>query len=199
MSDKIVPSEETQPPVRRVNLTTQQWVDAYTVHLESVAEATASARLRSIVVDACREARSRAISTGDAEDYRILAEQTRVLERSGVGRFDLQSYMMTKEYWKTVAHHLVSLGFNLDVDIDIEQVGVDRWRISQQGLDAHWECATPVMQVLCAFVSFVEHFSRFESPVAYVRRVLESQGITKETWPMHAARLAIRNPWEGEP
>lgn len=198
MTTSIPADFSEQAPSLRVRLTTQQWVDAYTVHLESIAQAVADARLRATLVDACQEARARAQMTGDPEDHRIFMEQVHVLTRSGVGRFDAERYAETKARWRTVSHHLLSLGFDLYEDIDIERLSTDRWRISQASTRAQWECSTEEMQVLCAFVSFVQHFSQFETPVAYVRRTLERQGITKETWPFHAHRLMIRNPWEGE-
>lgn len=185
-------------PLFRPNLTTQQWVDAYTVYLDSIAEAVDNPRLIHLLQDACKELDDRAQASQNFMDYQLAQEQRRIFEISGLGKFSNEAYTQTLQAWRNVAHALLLHGYDLAEDIEFEQLSPFRWKIHQKAHGDHlqWECSDFEATVLFAFLSFVFSLSCTESPISYVRRTLQKQGITKENWSLHAHRLMIRNPWE---
>jgi hypothetical protein len=178
-------------------ITTQQWIDAYTAHLEGVAEATSSTHLKKEMTKALDHAVADARQSGKEEDHIIVAQQRDVLARSGLGHFDREAFALIRQLWKECATALKTTGFILAEPIDVEQ-NPSEWVFTQ--FKAKIRCPLQMAQVMMAFLTFVNKRSEEsrESPLDYTKRMLAEQGITKDNWHLHAHNTALTDPWADE-
>jgi hypothetical protein len=196
-------------PLKAVRqLTMREWVDAYTVHMETVAAGFSNSRLTAEVKDAEKQV---------ASDLKLAEEGARGLFRSDEARkaadeaeqtafknlenqqhihrqmrgFDFDAYKVIRGIWRIVGPILVSTGWDMAQDIDghRRKDGI-RFTQGKDKLDLPYDQA----QVLLSFMQWVGNNSMTD-PVAYTKRVLGSQGITAENFDEKCGGLGISNPW----
>jgi hypothetical protein len=186
------------PNIAAEQITTAQWIDAYTAHLEGVAEATSSTALRKEMVKALDTATNNARADSSEENVTILQQQQDAMNRSRVGLFNREAFALVMQLWKQVAQAIKSAGFILSEDIDVEMLPSGEYAFSQ--FKNRVRCPNEMGQVFLAFVKFCAARSEEsrESPNDYVKRVLAGQGITKDNWHIYADKTAIADPWADE-
>lgn len=181
------------------DVTTSQWIEAYTAHLEMVAEAAASPLLKRELTKAAEHARADARADGTEDNIRIMQQQEHVLATSGVGRINMEALNLVRQLWREVAGAVKTAGFCLSLDIQCEQKPSGEWSFEQAG--SRLRMPDQMGQVFLAFVKFVSTRSEEsqESPNEYVKRILAQQGVTKENWHQHVGRFTgLRDPWADE-
>ena len=180
------------------DISTGQWIDAYTAHLEGVAEAVSSSELRREMVKAIDHAQADVRKADTEENNIILDQQKNALFRSGLGKFDREAFNLIRQLWKKCAEAIKSTGLLLSEQIDVEQKPSGDVTFSQA--KAKITCPLQMAEVMMAFIKFCAKRSEEsrESPLEYTKRLLADQGITKENWFAYAANTAISDPWADE-
>jgi hypothetical protein len=180
------------------DISTGQWIDAYTAHLEGVAEAVSSSELRREMVKAIDHAQADVRKADTEENNIILDQQKNALFRSGLGKFDREAFNLIRQLWKKCAEGIKSTGLCLSEQIDVEQKPSGDVTFSQG--KSKITCPLQMAEVMMAFLKFCAKRSEEsrESPLEYTKRLLADQGITKDNWFAHAANTAIADPWADE-
>ncbi len=202
----------------------QRWVDAYTVHMESRAEAMADPSIKQRITAAVQELkkdRANATSDKEREEFdRAIVNQQNVLDQ--LGQFDLEAYKDISTRWKSIRSDLLSSGWDMRQQIDFFRMSNGDLHVSQKsalqkkhmrirekvsggaglteadlGPGIVWHPATAAVAI--TFFKFVfDSQQSVPDPLEYTRRMLEQQGITEENFDQHADKLAIQNPWKAQ-
>jgi hypothetical protein len=169
---------------------TQDWIDLYSLILDSLAEFLA-------------DPKKRALKMGITEAE--LKDQMNTMRLPG--KMDLEKYRESCEAWRSVARQLKSFGVTLDEELQLAPT-MDQMKgswLSDPYLHVFHlgetkpltfrgrECMTAI-----GFFSFYANQCDKLDPTKKIRASLEAQGITKENFAERMALTGIANPWEAD-
>ncbi len=182
----------------------QMWCDAYSTHIDALAEAFNSGQIRETLVDASKRTASAARQSNAVQDI-LAAENQRSIENQAK-RWSPEDHRVLKAIWSSVRREFLATAWDLGQDIQYCRDA----KLPQQML--FWQGEKQAVHVpppkdalkftlaqaglAIKFLRFVEeHSSKFD-PAAYTKQMLLKQGINEHNFDQHRDRLAIVNPWK---
>jgi hypothetical protein len=182
----------------------QVWCDAYTLHLEALAEAHNDRNMRGALAEATKRTASEAKQSRSQQDAMAAVNQ-RAIEAQ-VKRWSPEEHRELMAIWKSVRAEFMATNWDLAQDISYSRDAVNgRQLLVWQGGAASPTAPPPkdalkfglsYGAVAVRFLKFVAEHSQQFDPLAYTKQMLERQGINAGNFDQHQDRLAIINPWK---
>lgn len=176
------------------------WCDAFTLHLDAVAEARNDPRMRASMADALKRTASEAKRTASEQDVHALRNQQAIARQATIGSSP-EEHREVKAIWKRVKAEMLGTGWDISEEIHIARDPADpRGCCVWQGPEESppkgcLKLPLSLGGMVRRFLLFIAENSQKLDPVAHTKQVLEAQGITEKNFHQHADRLAITNPW----
>lgn len=182
----------------------QVWCDAYTLHIEAMAEAHNDRNMRGALSEATKRTAAEAKQTRSQQDVMAAANQKAI--ESQVKRWSPEEHRELMAIWKLVRTEFMATNWDLAQDISYSLDPVNRKKLLVWQGGALPPTAPPPKDSLAfslsygaiavRFLKFVAEHSQQFDPLAYTKQMLERQGINAANFDQHQDRLAILNPWK---
>jgi hypothetical protein len=174
-----------------------QWMDAYSMFLESTAEAKNNTELRTCIEENIKALKGSSKGLAGAADRQLLATQEQIKAFMG---FSLDMYKAKRLAWKNVCVDVRAASWNLAEDIHYtEQTkgGYHRfWQGDKDATEGGLVVDRVKALVLIQFLKFVNAQStQNANPIEYTKQMLLKQGINEHNFHKHADAIAFPNPW----
>lgn len=186
-------------PLNEKNVRT--WCDAYTMHLQVSAEASANPEMRKQLQDAEKRTQAEALRTRSQVDIEAAINQRRV--SSTVFRFDPEGHREMMRTWASARELLLSMSPDMSKPIHMEcdplkkPLSAKLWQGKIDEPPANVMVITgSTAGIIVLFLRFVREMGDRMDPVTYTKKQLEAQGITRNNFHEHVGVAGITNPWE---
>ncbi len=181
----------------------QVWCDAYTVHLEAMAEAHNNQQMLGALTDATKRTAAEAKQTGSDQD--IMAAQNQRAIEAQVRRWSPEEHRELMSMWKSVRAEFMATNWDLAEPVQYALDAVNRRQLLVwQGpeLPVHVPPPKDALKLSLSYGALAVKFLKFTAensakfdPRVYTKQMLERQGINEHNFALHQEKLAIVNPW----
>jgi hypothetical protein len=179
----------------------ERWADAFAATIEIRAEAAHDAEIRKTLTDATRKVKSMDLGADEKNKREHLVEGQEMINMA-VRKLGMDDYNDQKVRWKRLKPKIIGSGWDLHQEIHFEltRTGILVW---QGGDDILTKTRSGIpfsgadAAMVNAFLEFVQAYAERQiDPRIYTQQLLESQGVTRENFHLHAENIAFDNPWE---